>query len=196
MTVKPVVSSGQINPDTKVPDTETTEVETSLILRDGHGIVIGGLIQEEDIDAQDKVPFFGDLWLVGRLFQSRKIDRKRTELIVTLIPHIVPYQPGCYHREADQFRRATTPIVHGPLLPYPRPSEPVLPDAGQPPACLHRWSAGCPTAPAAGDYGEALPPENWGEPSQPLPPAYSEAAPDSLDGPEDDEMLPGPIPAP
>jgi type IV pilus assembly protein PilQ len=138
MKVKPVVSTGQINPDTELPEEETTEVETSLILRDGHGIVIGGLIQEEDVETQQKVPLVGDLWLVGRLFQKRQIDRKRTELIVTLIPHIVPYQPECCRRESDQFYRATTPIVEGPLLPYPRPFEPSLPDAGQPPACLSR----------------------------------------------------------
>ena len=189
-----VCATGQINPDTKVPDTETTEVETSLILRDGHGIVIGGLIQEEDIDVQDKVPFFGDLWLVGRLFQMRRVDRKRTELIVTLIPHIVPYHPECYRRESEQFCRATTPIVHGPLLPYPRPFEPSLPDASHPPACLYRWR-GCGPAGTAADWGK-MPHAACDDRSQPLPPVYYEAAPDPLDVPQADEALPGPIPGP
>ena len=171
MEVKPVVSSGQINPDTKVPDTETTEVETSLILRDGHGIVIGGLIQEEDIVRQEKVPFFGDLWLVGRFFQSRTIDRKRSELIVTLVPHIVPYHPECCRREAEQFCRATAPTVDGPRLPHPHPFEPSLPDAGHPPACVSRWPAGGPCDCAA--RGPRVGAAAGGE-----------------------EALPGPIPAP
>jgi len=202
MKVKPVVSTGQINPDTKLPEEETTEVETSLILRDGHGIVIGGLIQEEDIEVQQKVPFVGDLWLVGRLFQRRQIDRKRTELIVTLIPHIVPYHPECYQREAEQFCRATTPIVHGPLLPYPRPFEPVFPDASQPPACLYRWQAGGPCdgrawGPAAGTVeGGEGPVVGYGAPSEPLPPAYYQSEPDPLTMPPPDQALPGPIPAP
>jgi len=144
MKVKPVVSTGQINPDTELPEEETTEVETSLILRDDHGIVIGGLIQEEDIETQQKVPFIGDLWLVGRLFQRRQVDRKRTEIIVALIPHIVPYHPECAARESEQFLRATTPLLDGPLRPYPRPFEATLPDASQRPACLCRPGYGWP----------------------------------------------------
>ena len=147
------------------------------------------------MDVQEKVPFFGDLWLVGRLFQSRRIDRRRTELIVTLIPHIVPYQPECHDRESEQFFRATTPIVYGPLLPYPRPFEPSLPDASQPPACLYNRQAWGTAAETAADWSEG-PPAGYYDQSQPLPPEYYEAAPDPLDVPEAGEMLPGPIPGP
>lgn len=136
MNVKPVVSSGEINPDTKLPDEETTEVETSVMLPDGRGIVIGGLIQEEDLETQQKVPLVGDLWLVGRLFQRRETTRRRNEIIITLIPHVVPFQPECQQRESQQYERATTPLVYGPLCEYPRPFEPRLPDAGQRPAIL------------------------------------------------------------
>ncbi|NQT16693.1 MAG: hypothetical protein HQ582_28305, partial [Planctomycetes bacterium] len=139
-----------------------------------------------------KVPFFGDLWLVGRLFQSRRVDRKRTELVVALIPYIVPYQPECHDRESEQFFRATTPIVYGPLLPYPRPFEPVLPDASQPPPCVYNWRA---WATATADGGEG-PPAGYYDELEPLPPAYYEAEPDPLTMPQPDEMLPGPIPAP
>ena len=195
MKVKPVVSSGQIDPDTKLPEEETTEVETSLILRDGHGIVIGGLIQEEDVEVQQKVPFLGDLWLVGRLFQMRKIDRRRTELIVTLIPHIVPYDEECYERESQQFFRATTPIVHGPLLPYPRPFEPSLPDASQPPPCLNNWRDWGSAAATVPDWCEG-PPAGSREQSRPLPPAYYEEVPDPLGTPQAGETLPGLISEP
>lgn len=136
MKVKPVISTGQISPDTKLPEEETTEVETSVMLRDGHGIVIGGLIQEEDMETQQKIPWLGDMWLVGWLFQKRTVDRKRSEIVIALIPHVVPYGPEISERETHQFHRATTPLVQGALQPYPRPYEPTLPTADDRPSWL------------------------------------------------------------
>jgi len=132
MKVKPEISSGQINPDTELPEEETTEVETSLMLPDGYGMVIGGLIQEEDTEIQQKVPVVGDFWLVGRLFQHRAVTRNRTEIIITLIPHVVPYQPARQRAECRQFQRTCVPLTHGPLLQNFRSDEPRFPDAGQP----------------------------------------------------------------
>ena len=138
MQVKPEVSKGQINPTTELPEEKTTEVETALMLPDGHGMLIGGLIQEGDVETQHKIPVVGDLWLIGRLFQNREINRKRTEIIIALIPHVVPYRPCRQQTECEQFRRATTPLLYGPLLPAPRPSEPKFPDAGQRLPCPYK----------------------------------------------------------
>jgi type II secretory pathway component GspD/PulD (secretin) len=69
MHVKPEVSSGRINPETGAPDAEIIQVDTDVLLPDGRGMVIGGLIQEEDSTLESKVPVLGNLWLVGRLFQ-------------------------------------------------------------------------------------------------------------------------------
>jgi type IV pilus assembly protein PilQ len=139
MKVKPEVSTGEINPKTLLPDSHTTQVETSVMLPDDHGIVIGGLIREEDTNNQSKIPFLGDLWLVGWLFQHRETHRSRQEVIISLIPHIVPYQPATDSREGREFLRSTTPLLQGPLKRYPRPWEPNLRDANQPPAIFGRW---------------------------------------------------------
>jgi hypothetical protein len=130
MHVKPEVSSGQVNATTGLPEEETTEIETDVLLRDGQGVVIGGLIQEKIIDTQNKHPWLGDKWVVGRLFQKRQFDKSRTEIIIALIPHIVclngATQRPIEHIEAE---RAFTPIVQGPLERFPRPWEPSLYDA-------------------------------------------------------------------
>ena len=131
MQVKPEVSSGEVNVTTELPEEETTEVETALMLPNGHGMLIGGLIQELDTEKETKVPFVGDLWMIGRLFQKHEIERKRTEIIIALIPHVVPYGPLRHQRECEQFHRATEPLVHGPLLENLRPHEPRFPNAGQ-----------------------------------------------------------------
>jgi len=131
MEVTPEISTGEIDPITELPAEETTEVATSLMLPDGHGMLIGGLIQESDSDSQSKIPILGDLWLVGRLFQQHEQKRKRTEIVIALIPHVVPYDARRQQKECEQFQRATTPLTYGPLLQTPRFGEPRFPDAGQ-----------------------------------------------------------------
>ncbi len=130
MTVKPEVSSGTVNPATGLPEEETTEVETTVLLGDGQGMIIGGLIQEQDVDTQSKIPLLGDLWAVGKLFQRTNVTRQRSEIIVALTPRVVPYD-GCNQvREQLNLMRVNTPLVEGPLKPVDRRAfEAELPDA-------------------------------------------------------------------
>ncbi len=128
MKVHPKVSSGDINATTTLPEEETTEVETSVMVPDGHGVIIGGLIQEVDNERQLKVPWLGDAWLVGRLFQRRTVERERAEIVVALLPRIVQGGGGLTPSEACDLQRANTPIVTPTLKSAPRP-EPALNDA-------------------------------------------------------------------
>ena len=129
MRVKPEVSEGQINPVSLLPEEETTEVETDVLLCNGQGIVIGGLIQEKDSNIQSKIPFLGDLHLIGKLFQKKELIKRRTEIIVTLVPRVVPFDPSYHQRTMEELQRTHTPLVYGPLCRYPRPWEPRMPDA-------------------------------------------------------------------
>ncbi len=115
MTVKPKVSDGRINPSTSLPEEETTDVDTTVVLRDGHAMVIGGLIDETDTDIQNKIPIAGDLWGVGRLFQRRQKIRVRREIIITLIPRLLPYDSEYQSIEQTNVVRATTPLLDWPL---------------------------------------------------------------------------------
>lgn len=129
MHVKPEVSSGQINPLTEVPDAKTIQVDTNVLLSDGQGIVIGGLIQEEDSTIESKVPILGDLWLIGRLFQQRKANRERKEVIITLVPRVVPYDPCFEEQDRMAVHHNHTRLFQGALHRVPRPWEPRLPEA-------------------------------------------------------------------
>jgi len=132
--VKPQVSAGQINPTTQLPETDTTEVETKVMLADGEAIMIGGLIRETDTEVQNKIPWLGDVKYIGRLFQRRSIIRERSEVIITLLPRIISDIPGCREVEPAQVDRARTPLFTGPMLRVDRTAwEPLLPDATCPP---------------------------------------------------------------
>ncbi len=91
MQVHPEVSTGEINPLTQNPDSHTTMVESSVMLPDGRGMVIGGLIQESDSDTQQKIPILGDLWLIGRLFQRHEVSKSARR-------SSSPWSPASYRR--------------------------------------------------------------------------------------------------
>jgi type II secretory pathway component GspD/PulD (secretin) len=126
--VRPKVSSGDINPTTTLPEEETTEVDTSIMVPDGFGVIIGGLIQEVDNERQSKVPFLGDVWLVGRLFQRRAVERHRSEVVVALLPRIVPLGNCATPSEMLELQRVASPLLTPTLQSAPRP-EPELKDA-------------------------------------------------------------------
>ena len=144
LNIKPKVSNGLVNPVTGLPEENTTEVETTVMLEDGNAMVLGGLIQEEDIETQTKVPWLGDLNYVGRLFQTRRVDRKRSEIIVTLIPHIVPVDCEVQMVHDEEISRSQTPIVQGPLMKVDRRMwEPELNDAVNKPVYLFDRKQNC-----------------------------------------------------
>ena len=89
MTVLPKVSGGTIT-ESGFPEEDTTEVSTTILLPDGGGVIIGGLIREENVDAMAIVPGLGRIPLVGNLFKRKSSECRRNELIVALVTHIMP----------------------------------------------------------------------------------------------------------
>ncbi len=65
------------------------EANTTVTVKDGETVVLGGLIEELKTKRNMKVPLLGDIPLIGGLFRSEKEERKRTELLIVLTPHVV-----------------------------------------------------------------------------------------------------------
>jgi type IV pilus assembly protein PilQ len=65
------------------------EAETDLLVMDGHTAVIGGIFTRNTGRNLDQVPFFGDIPLIGLLFQRRRASDARGELVIFLTPRIV-----------------------------------------------------------------------------------------------------------
>ncbi len=72
-----------------VPSIDTNEVETQVLVDDGETIVLGGVFQEETTVGRDKVPFFGDIPIVGRLFRRDIRQDDREELLIFITPKIL-----------------------------------------------------------------------------------------------------------
>ncbi|MDB4456206.1 type II secretion system secretin GspD [bacterium] len=72
--------------------TEKTEIKTSALIRDGQVLVLGGLIREDDVTTRTQVPLLGDLPLLGRLFRSHSVSKRKNNLMVFIRPVILKDQ--------------------------------------------------------------------------------------------------------
>jgi hypothetical protein len=126
--VKPEVSKGNVNPETGLPESQTTELETDIMLNDNQGMIIGGLIKEDDSVTQQKVPYLGNVKGIGWLFRRSEVKKERAEIIVALVPRIQPYNCEYHDFEQGELVKAGVPLFNGPLWRTDRPWDPVLPD--------------------------------------------------------------------
>ena len=67
----------------------TRSANTTLRLRDGETQILAGLISDEDRVTANKFPGLGDLPVLGRLFGSKRSDRQRSDIVLSITPRIV-----------------------------------------------------------------------------------------------------------
>ena len=71
------------------PSFRTRRVATGVELADGQSFAIGGLLQESVQSDFDRIPFLGELPILGMLFRSQNFQRDETELVVIVTPKLV-----------------------------------------------------------------------------------------------------------
>jgi type II secretory pathway component GspD/PulD (secretin) len=89
MDVHPQNSTGIVDPVSGIPSETTSEITTSVLMRDGQTLVIGGLISERLQIVRSQIPFLGSLPLIGFLFGREQESIERSELVILLTPHII-----------------------------------------------------------------------------------------------------------
>jgi type II secretory pathway component GspD/PulD (secretin) len=92
--VNPVVSTitSFFGPE-RIPQTASREANSTLRVRDGETLAIGGLIRDEDRQNISKVPILGDLPIVGQLFRNNFREKRRTDVTIFLTTRIVKQTP-------------------------------------------------------------------------------------------------------
>ncbi|HRZ13750.1 MAG TPA: hypothetical protein P5567_15005 [Kiritimatiellia bacterium] len=71
------------------PIFSSRNVTTSLVIWDGQTVVMGGLIREELVSFKDKIPFLGDIPLLGRLFRTEGQKSRKTNLLIFVTARLV-----------------------------------------------------------------------------------------------------------
>jgi type II secretory pathway component GspD/PulD (secretin) len=79
----------QVSEDLEVQILTKREATTTVTVRDGQTIVIGGLISDQYELRENKVPILGDIPLLGLLFRSEFEETTKTELLIVLTPHVI-----------------------------------------------------------------------------------------------------------
>ncbi len=92
--VQPEVSTFIYRSEVDYPTIRTREVETTVRVRDGQPIILGGLLQEQETENLSRIPFLSELPLLGSLFKWKNTQREQTEMTIFLIPRIVQGDQG------------------------------------------------------------------------------------------------------
>ncbi|MFI4877602.1 MAG: type IV pilus secretin PilQ [Steroidobacterales bacterium] len=80
-----VVASGGVN----VPSINTREIATQVLVNDGQTIVLGGILETTEREDDNKVPYLGDIPVLGHLFKQTSHKDNKDELMIFITPKIV-----------------------------------------------------------------------------------------------------------
>jgi type IV pilus assembly protein PilQ len=72
-----------------IPVISTTELTTRVLVNNGETVVLGGIFENETVDQVKKIPFLGDLPLVGRFFRNSTQSDTKTELLIFVTPRLL-----------------------------------------------------------------------------------------------------------
>ncbi len=115
--------------------TSNRSINTSVIVEDGGTLVLGGLIQDQVTEKEQRVPILGSIPLLGALFRSNTTTKARTNLMVFIRPTILrdnvqaTFETNAKYNYIRNQQLATKP--ENPRL-MPLTPRPVLPDMAQP----------------------------------------------------------------
>jgi type IV pilus assembly protein PilQ len=73
----------------KIPIKDTATAETTIMVKQGTTIIIGGLRKERKADSSERVPFLGKIPLLGKLFSKTTKTKERSELLIILTPKLI-----------------------------------------------------------------------------------------------------------
>ena len=77
-----------------VPSIDTQRVNTQVLVANGETAVLGGIYEQTERNDVDKVPFFGDIPIVGNVFKRRTKQDDKTELLIFITPKIMDESLG------------------------------------------------------------------------------------------------------
>jgi type IV pilus assembly protein PilQ len=72
-----------------VPSINTRQVKTQVQVDNGETAVLGGIYEEAKAETVDKVPFFGDLPVLGHLFKRNSQSAQKNELLIFITPKLM-----------------------------------------------------------------------------------------------------------
>jgi type II secretory pathway component GspD/PulD (secretin) len=114
--------------DNRIPIIDTSLAETTVLVKDGSTVVIGGLRKDTKVDSSKQVPFFGSIPFIGRLFGNKSNATERSELLIMLTPKMITGEVLVSESGA---KNTVGGVAMKPMKDYyPMPAEPLESGAG------------------------------------------------------------------
>jgi len=103
-----------------LPYYDLQEATASMLVKDGHTAVVGGMIKEELVESKSKVPVLGSIPGLGLLFRMKTLSKERKELIMLITPYVLT-SPGEVRKvtEREKGLLTTPPREIGPAKKKP-----------------------------------------------------------------------------
>lgn len=97
------VASSSLGAQVVVPTFTTRRVNTTVQLRDGQSLAIGGLLQDNFREQVKRFPFLGEIPILGTLFRSSEYQKNKTELLIVVTPRLIKPLAPDYILPTDGF---------------------------------------------------------------------------------------------
>ena len=104
------------SPNEVGPTTSVRIARTTVVVKDGQTVVVGGLISDDRISRRDSVPYLSDIPVLGHLFRTDQKSTRKVNLLIFLTPHIVrndtemrPPTGLCHSQKGYSAARRTPP---------------------------------------------------------------------------------------
>jgi type IV pilus assembly protein PilQ len=107
--IHPEDSSGAVQ--NGLPNSQSTEVTSNIMVKDGRTVVIGGLFREQTTSSRGQVPIIGDIPVLGLPFRQTSDDTQRTETIFLLTPHIINDDTALYNESEKKAEDVTRYMI-------------------------------------------------------------------------------------
>ncbi len=101
------------------PSTTKRSTRTSVVVKDNQTVVIGGLMEERDEENLAKVPILGDIPVLGWLFKTKSVSKKKTNLLIFITPHVIKDAEGLgsiTKSKQKEFAKVENQYVEGEIL--------------------------------------------------------------------------------
>ena len=115
MEVLQVVEAASSEPSALGTITTKREIETTVIAGNRRTIVLGGLIEDNVVEIQQKVPLLGDIPVLGALFRSTSYESQKKNLLVFIRPTILRSQDDALSVTDEKFRAFRSIEISSPL---------------------------------------------------------------------------------
>ncbi|GAB4240154.1 MAG: type II secretion system secretin GspD [Deltaproteobacteria bacterium] len=96
-----------LNASSVGPTTTKRSAKTSVLVKNGDTVVLGGMMQETFTNTASQIPLLGDIPLLGNLFRFKSVSRKKTNLLIMLTPHVIREPGEMLGTSRDQQRKMT-----------------------------------------------------------------------------------------